>query len=287
MNGRGNELKVGITLTVAGLILILGILWLGGLKFREGRYEFSVIFPEVGGLSPGDRVTVAGISSGEVVSLQLVNGRVVAEVAVDDRIKIPVDSRIAVASYGLIGAKAVAVRPGTSDEFVEPGETVYGVYEKGLGDVVADMGEALTEIRGVLKTADEAMSDVEGKRRVKETLENASEATADLKVAVADLRETAASLRSFVEQNRATADTAVDSAAVASQRFAQVMSELKLVSASLDSIVTRVEEGRGSLGKLIADDTAHDEFIAAIREVRDLVAEIKRNPKSFVRFSIF
>jgi phospholipid/cholesterol/gamma-HCH transport system substrate-binding protein len=287
MTERGNELRVGVTLTVAAAVLILGVLWLGGFKLGEERYGFSIVFPEVSGLVAGDKVTVAGIPAGEVLGLQLVDGRVVADISVDSEIRIPVDSRIAVASYGLIGAKNIAVRPGVSDEFIQPGATIFGSYEKGLGDVVAEMGEALTEIRGVLKAADEVITDVDGKRQVKTTLQNASDATADLKLAVGDLKSMAADLRSLVDDKRGVAESTVDSLAVASARFAHVTTDLQTISASLDSILGRVESGEGSLGKLIGDDAAHEEFVAAVREVRDLVAEIRRNPKTFIRFSIF
>ncbi len=287
MSERGNELKVGVTLTAAGLVLILGILWLGGVKLGNNAYGFSVVFPEVAGLGVGDRVTVAGIASGEILDLQLVEGKVVADVSLNSEIHVPVDSRISVSTYGLIGAKVIAIRPGESDEYIKAGDTVFGYYDKGLGDVVAEMGEALTEIRSVLGAADRALSDTQSRKRVGETLENASIASASLKEAVGDFRVTAASLKEFVEQNRDGASATVDSLTVASARFAQLTVELKNISASLDSIVTRVERGEGSLGKVIGDDTAHDEFLAAVREVRELVAKIRENPKSFVRFSIF
>lgn len=287
MTERGSELRVGVTLTIAGVVLVVGILWLGGFKFGDDAYRFSVIFPEVAGLSVGDRVTVAGISSGEILALQLVEGKVVADVSLDRDIRVPVDSRISVSTYGLIGAKVIAIRPGTSDEHIEPDATVFGFYEKGLGDVVAEMGEALTEIRSVLSAADRAISDVESREKVGNTLENASVASEELRAAVVDFRETASELRGFVEQNRDGASATVDSLTVASARFAELTTELKSISGSLDSIVSRVEQGEGSLGKAIGDDAAHDEFVAAVREVRELVADIRQNPKSFVRFSIF
>ncbi len=287
MSERGNELRVGVMLTVAGFILIFGIFWLGGFQFGEDRYRFSVVFPEVAGLSAGDRVTVAGLTAGQVDGLTLSGGRVVVDVAVDRSIRIPVDSKISVASYGLIGAKTIAVRPGTSRVYVEPGATVFGSYEKGLGDVVAEMGEALTEIRQVLRSADEIISDTEARQNMKQTLDNASVASGDLREAVADFRATAAELRAFVEKNKEGVAVAVDSLTVASSRFAEFTSELHTVSSTLDTILSRIERGEGSLGKIIGEDEAHDEFVAAVREVRDLVAEIRRNPKSFVRFSIF
>jgi hypothetical protein len=48
-----------------------------------------------------------------------------------------------------------------------------------------------------------------------------------------------------------------------------------------------VEAGEGTLGKLVNDDAAHDEFLAAVKEVRGLVEEIRDNPKSFIKVSLF
>lgn len=288
MKEHQNELRVGVTLTIAGIILVVGMLWLAGFKFGDERYGLYVTFPEVAGLSQGDKVTVAGLDAGEVLSLELMpDGRVQVHVEIEPDIRVPVDSRVSVASYGLIGSKVVQIRPGESAEAFEPGATVFGIYDKGLGDVVSEMGEALTEIRSVLRSADELLSDQEGRALVQESLENANEATESLKFAVADLRVASAELREFIEVKRDPAASTIDSLAIASAGLVQVSRELGAITASLDSIVSRVERGEGTLGRLVTDQTAHDEFLAAVREVRLLVEEIKRNPKSFVKFSLF
>ena len=288
MTEHANVVRVGVTLTLAGVLLVVGILWLGGFTFGESRYSFSIMFTEVAGLVAGDKVTVAGLGAGEILSLQLAPfGKVVAEVEVDNYIKIPVDSRISVASYGLIGAKVISIRPGGSDVYIEPGAVVQGMYEKGLGDVVHEMGEALTGIRAVLRSADEILTDQEGKDLVKEALVNASAASFDLVRATADLQLMTAELRAFVSEKREPAGEAIDAMEDAVVGFAEVTYELKTISASLDSIVRRVEDGEGTLGKLINEDQVHDEFLAAVKEVRDLVAEIRANPESFIKVSLF
>ena len=288
MTEHANEVRVGITLTVAGLLLVAGILWLGGFSFGENRYVFSIMFTEVAGLVAGDKVTVAGIDAGEILSLKLAPfGKVVAEVEVDNDIRIPIDSRISVASYGLIGAKVISVRPGGSDVYVKQGTVVQGVYEKGLGDVVHEMGEALTGIQAVLKSADEILTDQEGKDLVKSALVNANAASFDLRQATADLSVMATELRAFVSEKKDPAGEAIDAMETAIVGFAEVTGQLKTISASLDSIVRRVEGGEGTLGKLVNEDQVHDEFLAAIKEVRELVADIRDNPNSFVRFSLF
>ncbi len=288
MTERANEVRVGITLTIAGLLLVVGILWLGGVSFGESRYGFSVMFTEVSGLVAGDKVTVAGLTAGEIISLQLAPfGKVIAEVEVDSEIRIPLDSRITVASYGLLGTKVISVIPGGSDVYIEQGTVVQGVYEKGLGDVVHAMGEALAGIQAVLKSADEILTDQEGKDLVKEALVNANAASFDLRQATADLSVMATELRAFVDEKKDPAGEAVDAMESAVVGFAEVTADLKTISASLDSIVKRVERGDGTLGKLVNEDEMHDEFLAAVKEMRDLVADIRENPESFIKFTLF
>ena len=62
--------------------------------------------------------------------------------------------------------------------------------------------------------------------------------------------------------------------------FSELTAELKIISASLDSIVRRVESGEGTLGKLVNEDAAHEEFLAAIKEVRELVRRYARTPRA-------
>jgi phospholipid/cholesterol/gamma-HCH transport system substrate-binding protein len=288
MTGHANEVRVGITLTIAGALLVLGILWLGGFTFGETRYRFSIMLSEVAGLAAGDKVTVAGLEAGEILSLELAPfGKVIAEVEVDDYIRIPVDSRISVASYGLIGAKVISIRPGKSDQYIVEGAVAQGQYEKGLGDVVHEMGEALTDIKTVLKSADDILTDQEGKDLVKDALANADAASKNLEKATDDLVVMARELRAFVSANKDPAGETIVAMEEAVAGFTEVTDELKLVSASLDSIVRRVESGEGSLGKFVNDDAAHDEFLAAVKEVRVLVEEIRANPKNFIKLSLF
>ena len=288
MTGHANEVRVGIALTVALVVLVAGILWLSGASFGERTYSFGIVFREVGGLGVTDKVTVAGVEAGSVSGFALSNqGRVVVDVRVKTSINIPVDSRITIGSYGFLGAKHVSVRAGTSNIYIQPGTTVIGTHKKGMSDVVNEMGEALTEIRQVLKTADEILTDAEAKDQIKRTLDKTEDAAGTLNVAIADLRVVASDLKEFIQAKRDPASEAVDSIAEASETFAEVGVKLDTIAASLDSIMIRVASGEGTLGKLINDDQVHDEFIAAIEEVRDLVADIREDPKSFVRFSIF
>ncbi len=253
-------------------------------------YSFNIMFDEVAGLAAGDKVTVAGLNAGEILSLSLAPfGKVVAVVEVDDQIKIPVDSRITVASYGLIGAKVISIRPGASHVYIAPGSVNQGQYEKGLGDVVHEMGEALADIRIVMKSADDILTDEEGKVLVKDALVNANAASSDLKRATEDLRAMASELRTFVgDEARACRRTpsmrwrapsigfvggdggAQDRVGIA--RFDRAQSRGRTGDAGQAH-----QRGRGSRGVPRRRSRRSGNSSPRIRD----------NPKSFVKFSLF
>lgn len=54
-----------------------------------------------------------------------------------------------------------------------------------------------------------------------------------------------------------------------------------------DSILTRVQEGRGTLSMLASDSALYHEATGAIQQLRKLLADIQANPRRYFRFSVF
>ncbi len=59
------------------------------------------------------------------------------------------------------------------------------------------------------------------------------------------------------------------------------------VIATLDTVLRRVEAGRGTLGMLSADSTLYLETTRTVAELRALLADIRINPRKYFRFSVF
>lgn len=57
--------------------------------------------------------------------------------------------------------------------------------------------------------------------------------------------------------------------------------------AGLDSVMTRIQRGQGTLAKLTMDSTLYVETTAAVSELRALIADIRLNPRKYFRFSVF
>ena len=73
-------------------------------------------------------------------------------------------------------------------------------------------------------------------------------------------------------------------------RFAEdpdLYENLRQASASLSSILKRIDSGEGTAGALIRDEKLAQELKDTIRELKELTADIKDNPKKYFKFSVF
>ncbi|HEV8150027.1 MAG TPA: MlaD family protein [Gemmatimonadales bacterium] len=54
-----------------------------------------------------------------------------------------------------------------------------------------------------------------------------------------------------------------------------------------DSLLTRVQQGRGTLSLLASDSALYHEATGAVKQLRTLLADIQANPRRYFRFSVF
>lgn len=110
--------------TLLGFVII-SIAFVFFLLNYQGRkvdlndsYNIKANFQSVEGIAKGSDVMIAGIKIGEVASMGLDNTTFEAIVTMNikNNIEIPIDSRAAIVSTGLIGGKFVSITPGIEDQ---------------------------------------------------------------------------------------------------------------------------------------------------------------------------
>ena len=90
-----------------------------------GTYQVTANFTNIGTLSVGAPVKMAGVVIGQVAAIQADPVKLDAKVtlAIDDTFnKIPDDSSAAVFTSGLIGSQYVAIQPGGSPDMLKNGD---------------------------------------------------------------------------------------------------------------------------------------------------------------------
>ena len=87
----------------------------------------------------------------------------------------------------------------------------------------------------------------------------------------------------------------------ASRNFKDVSADVKDLTAALqrnretlirvlqglDTLMTRIQKGQGTLARLTTDSTLYTETTATLAELRALIADIRVNPRKYFRFSVF
>jgi phospholipid/cholesterol/gamma-HCH transport system substrate-binding protein len=97
----------------SGFALLLS----GGVFART--YKVTAFFADAASITPGDKVTVAGLDAGTVKGLEIENGHVAITLGVSDKVRLPADSRATVDIQTLLGRKSVAILPGQSSRTLQ------------------------------------------------------------------------------------------------------------------------------------------------------------------------
>jgi phospholipid/cholesterol/gamma-HCH transport system substrate-binding protein len=298
---RRDEVLVGVFLSAAVAIALLGTLWLvrGGLS---SGYPLYSKFTWGQNLKPGQQVLLAGVAVGAVADVKLRNdGYLDVVLRVDDDVKVPRNSVASVKPVGIFGDAAIALTPkGPSPISFNPGDTV-------------PVGPADTDIQAIMNRVDSIGNTVQlmtkainadlvasgGIRDMRKSLGNAAaltESAARLSVqlnaiAAEQNRNLTATMASFRR-----AASAVDSAKIDStmKNFQTSSASLTRIAANLDStsrhantLIAGLEQGNGTAGKLLRDTLLYNDLRHVVTHVDSVLADLKANPRKYINLSIF
>jgi phospholipid/cholesterol/gamma-HCH transport system substrate-binding protein len=296
---RRDEVSVGIVITVAVVVLLLGTLWLirGGLK---NGYPLHTRFAWGQNLKQGQPVLLAGVSVGYVGDVTLRrDGFLDVLIRIFDQYQIPKGSVATVKSIGIFGDVAVALNPPTPvpttsyapDDTVPPGPASADINQ--IMDRVDSIGRNVAVLTAALQ------SEVVEAGTFKD-LHNLVASSAKLTVQLQSVlteqnRNATATMEAF--KNSATklgnlADSTQIQATLQNTRqitenTARLMANLDSTNARVQHLLAVAEKGNGTVGKLLNDTLIYNDLHRVIRQADSLLADIKANPKKYINVRIF
>jgi phospholipid/cholesterol/gamma-HCH transport system substrate-binding protein len=295
---RKTEIQVGVTVLVAIAILLWGIAWLSTLAKANIQRVWHVRFTQAGGLAEGNEAQVNGVRKGVVKSLRLAGDRVIVELALAKDVELTHDSRIVIRSVSMMGDKVIVVDYRGTGEHWSPRDTIPGVYEKGLPEVMADVGQATGSITTVASQLDSLAAAMYRGGGLVAAVDNFMRTTQELALAVAENREalrttmanfseTSTAAKELVVGRQAQLRAAIDHFATAAGRLDRLSGQLDSLRVPLQNAVSKLDRGDGTLGRLVNDDRLYQDLTASVRDLRALIQDIKANPRKYFKFSVF
>jgi len=322
---RSMEARVGLVVLVALAIFLFSLFWVKDFRLNKDRYDLHIVFPTVGGLSEGDPVQVAGVQKGRVTAIRLQPDGVRVTISLDRDVHLPADSRISIQNMGLMGEKFVGIEPGPGlyalsagedtagaaspdrpgappgterSAVLQPGQTLSGNYRGGMSEIMGEVEELLRVVQGLASTFNETIGNPQARASIQESLENVrhfSQVLADLvdeqggelSLALRDLRTASEGFSELVQDNRTQVDSTLDQFHRASMDLEQLTEQLSEVSSTFKRLADKVERGEGALGEFVADETLYQDIKQTVKNLDDLIKEIKANPQKYLKLEIF
>ena len=298
MTRRGLEIRVGIVVVAAAVILVLGVMWFQRFQLVEQRYGFFVRFVEVGGLKAEDQVFVDGVTCGFVESVALGATGVVVRLGIREGITFPHDSRVRLQSAGMMGDRYVAINRGNSPRPIAPGDTIDGEFMMGLSELMGGAGEVLEEVAEAARDLREVLDTFSRDGKLQSSLDDLSAASENLRAitdenqpklasAIAGIERVSTRMDSLIARHYASLDSSLAGVGRTGHNVDVAAQNLSSASEDLKEITRRLREGEGTMGKLLADDELIDRLNTTVSKLDSLITDIKLHPGRYVTLELF
>lgn len=310
------EVKIGFVVILTLGIAVWGYNWLKGNNIFVKSKNYYAIYTNVGGLSASSPVVVNGFQVGTVSNIELMPDKpglvLVTFKITDSKFKFPRDSEAKLTSPSLLGGKIIEIMVGDSSVMAKPGDTLFTQYEMDLqGQVNAMVAPLKIKVENLLSNIDSILIPIqtilndqtakklaEGLGRIPAIINNLERITFKVDTLISSEKNKLSRIFSNVESISANlknnndkissildnVDEITDS--LAKSNFKKAIANATDILEKVDNIVTKIDNGEGTLGALINDDKLYLQIDSAAKNLNFLVDDIGQNPERYLHFSL-
>ena len=296
------EIKTAILVIAAILLFIWGYSFLKGRDLLTSYRTFYVQYDNVEGLVSSAPVTINGFIVGKVSSIEILKktGKLLVELQVKSDFPISKSSVASIYEPGLIGGKQIMITPNIEDASIaESGATLAGSIKPGLTSLVAERLTPLQEkVEKMVVSADGLLKNINSILDSK-TKENLKSSIANLDATLAEFSVASKSVNEMLAENKVKINSAMTNIDKASANFSKVsdslakvnigktVKTLELTLANVNKIMSDVQSGKGTMGKLMKDESLYNNFTKTSKELELLLQDLRLNPTRYVNVSLF
>jgi len=309
MKKLSHEVRVG----AVALITIVLFIWL--FSFLKGENVFSntdrytVIYYDVAGLEESSPVEINGFKAGIVRHVNLMNdgsGRISVVISIIKDFRLPTGSVAEITTATLIAGMKIQMIMSESNSWYSSGDTIPGrVAISILDKVESNFEPVMVKVDSLISGLESAVSTLnilltpEFMEDIRETGENMAMTTGSIsKVAgqteksIPELVESMNSFAMMLENNTGKLDSTIGnismiSDSLAAADIAGTINNLKLTLEETSKLLAGLNDGKGSAGKIMTDDSLYINLSNSLKSLNELLIDLQKNPGDYVRFSVF
>lgn len=296
------EIKAALFVLIGIFLFLIGFNFLNGTSLFKSENNLYAVYDQVEGLQSGTKVTVNGLTVGKVSSIDFLpsTNKILVSFTVRNDLEFSKNSIAELYEAGLIGGKSIAIIPVyDADRILASGDTLQSRIKPGLTDVIGSevaplqkkIGELLINADTLISSLNTVLDD--------QAQQGLNKAMTEVSTTITNLNTVSAALSKILSKQESNINQTFDNLAQASVNLNQIsdslsqanlkgmVTQFETAASSLNSILKSMEQGEGSIGKLIHDDALYNNLEASTKEVELLIKDLKEHPKRYVHFSLF
>ncbi|CAM4241374.1 MlaD family protein [Flavobacterium terrigena] len=301
-------MKITREIKVAVLVILSIVLFYWGFTFLKGRNLFDssnklyAVYDNVAGLVVSAPVTINGLTIGKVNSIEMLpDGKMNVELVItNEQIQIAKSSIAQIKDSGLIGGREIAIINNFSDKnYVESGDTLKTSDKLGLtAELANQIGPVKDKVEILLENANKLIENLNTTLDAT-TQQKLKSAIASLEVTMAEFSQASKNINGILADTKPKLNTTLSNFEKTSANLNNIstsldkadlgatVKKLDATLASVNGIMANLEQGKGTMGKLLHDDAMYTNLTKTSKELELLLQDLRLHPTRYVNVSVF
>lgn len=298
------EFKIGFFVVIVLVASFFVINYLRGKDVFNREKEYYCYYDNLETLTVSAPVMVRGYKAGSVTDVEYLpeSDNFKVTISVDKRFKVSADAKMALFSTSIMGGKGIEIVGGESEELAEDGAQL---QPDSMVDLVAsvteNIGPLMEKLQGLADSLTTTISGVNSMMsednlaavnsslmHVKRSLRNVENITSTIDGSSVELENFIKNVSSMSNKFEPLMDSADSVLTGMNGVVAQInRAEIDGLVASLKALSDKIQDPSGSTGKLMSDQNLYISINDLINRVSSLISEIEKNPKKYIKVSVF
>ena len=298
------EVKLGIIACIIIAATFLAVDFLKGKDLFTNDIKLHTSYSSVEGLSVSTPVTIQGYKVGNITEMSYDPQQRIYNISftVLSEFDIPNDSYLEVYSSDILGSKALRIILGNSAEYFTSGESIKGEIASDLiGKLTSELSSTKSQVDTLLTNLNKTVNSVNVILN-KENTENIASVMEDLQRTMSDIAKISAKIKNKtpeIESLITNFESVSNTIAASSESISKTLENAEQITSaiteaqisesinSLKNLLDGLQNESGTIGKLLTSDSLYNSITSLSSHLDSLVTKIEKDPKKYIKISIF
>lgn len=296
------EIKTAILVIASILLFIWGYSFLKGKDLFVSYKTLYVQYDNIEGLGKSAAITINGLTVGKVASIIIDNntGKLTVEMQIKSDFPISKSSIAEIYSPNPIGGKQISILPNLGDKTeAVSGDFLKSSIKEGMLDALSGQIEPIkNKIEVLLDNANVMLKNVnqvldeKTKANLKGSIENLNKTLAEFSGASKNVNSLLTDNKEKINGtmsnlNKASANFSKISDSLAQIKMGKTVKNLEKTLIKVDLVMADLQNGKGTMGKLLKDESLYNNFSKTSKELELLLQDVRLNPTRYINISLF